>query len=267
MFEGKTAVITGASSGLGRQLSIELSKNNCNLVLASRNVEELKVTAGLCKKNNISVSVVPTDITNPDDCKNIIEVSKSKFHRIDYLILNAGISMWAKFDEITDLNLFKKLMEVNYLGAVYLTYYSLPLLKLSNGLITVISSIQGIVPVPYHTGYAASKHALLGFFNTLRIELKNDGVDVLTVIPHWLRGTNLRNNALDKGGNLFGKSNLKHTKESVTLEECAEGIIDSMKKRKREFVIPSKLKLLSIINTVSPKTAEKIISSKVNDQE
>lgn len=266
MFEGKTAVITGASSGLGRQLSIELSKKKCNLVLASRNEEELKITSELCKKNDSPVLVVPTDITNQDDCKNLINKTESQFKNIDYLILNAGISMWAKFDEITELNLFKKLMEVNYLGSVYLTHYSLPLLKSSKGLITVISSIQGKVPVPYHTGYVASKHALLGFFDTLRIELKKDGVDILTVIPHWLRGTNLRSSALDKDGKIFGKSNLKHTSESVTLEECAEGIVDSMIKRKREYVIPSKLKLLNVLNSVSPKTAERIISSKVKDQ-
>ncbi len=266
MFEGKTAIITGASSGLGRQLSIELSKKKCNLILASRNEEELKITSELCIKNDSPILVVPTDITNRDDCKNLINRAKSNFKNIDYLILNAGISMWAKFDEITDLNLFKKLMEVNYFGSVYLTYYSIPLLKSSKGLITVISSIQGKVPVPYHSGYVASKHALLGFFNTLRIELKSDGVDILTVIPHWLRGTNLRNNALDKDGNIFVKSNLKHTGESVTLEECAKGIIDSMIKRKREFVIPAKLKLLNVLNSVSPKTAAKIISSKVSDQ-
>ena len=108
--------------------------------------------------------------------------------------------MWARFEEVQDLDVFERVMAVNYLGAVYCTYFALPHLKASKGVIVGICSIQGRIGVPFHTGYVASKHALHGFFSSLRYELKGTGVDILEVFPHWITGTNLRRNAFGKEG-------------------------------------------------------------------
>jgi short-subunit dehydrogenase len=133
-------------------------------------------------------------------------------------------------------------------------------------MIIVITSIQGKISVPYHSGYVASKHALVGFFDTLRMELQGSGVDILQVLPHWLRGTNLRSNAFDKDGNKVGDSRVSHSKESISLEECTNEIIKAMEKRKRELVIPFKLKVLTLLKAISPGIAEMIISGRVKKQ-
>ena len=177
MFLNKTIVITGASSGLGASLAKELSYHKPNLILFSRNHEALLNIANECIKNGAKAFAVQGDVTNQNDCKKLLEASINNFGSIDYLVLNAGISMWAKFGEVTDLSLFQKLIETNYLGNVYLTYLFLPYLIKSKALITAVSSIQGEIAVPNHSGYVASKHALTGFLNTLRMELKNTGVD------------------------------------------------------------------------------------------
>ena len=267
MFSNKTIIITGASSGLGASLATLLSSYKTNLALFSRNISALQEVAKKCENNGAKTVAVQGDISKIEDCRRLSEEAIKNFNTIDYLILNAGISMWAKFQEITDLALFNKLTETNYLGAVYLTYFCLPHLIKSKGLVTAISSIQGKIAVPNHTGYVASKHALTGFLNTLRMEVKNKGVDIMLVMPHWLRGTNLRKNAFDKDGTRIGESSKEHSKESIPLEECSKKIIKGMMKRKRELIIPGKLKVLTWFNLFFPKLAEKIVVGKVEDQE
>jgi len=267
MFLNKNIVITGASSGLGAALANELAYFKPNLILFSRNIDKLNEVAKSCNDKGAKAIAVQGDITKPEDCRRLVEATINNFGSVDYLVLNAGISMWAKFDEVTDLSLFQKLIETNYLSAVHLIHLFLPDLKKSKGLITAISSIQGEIAVPYHSGYVASKHALTGFLNTLRMELRDKGVDVMLVKPHWLRGTDLRKNAFDKNGNMIGESRKEHSKESISLEESSRKIIKGMLSRKRELVIPSKLKLLSWLNLISPGLVEKIVSGKVKEQE
>jgi short-subunit dehydrogenase len=270
MLRGIVALITGASSGLGKALAIKLAEKDVNLVLASRNEEMLhKTKEEITKRNPLAdnkILIIPADITKTEDCKNLVQSSAAHFGSIDFLILNAGISMWSPFEEIKDLSVYQRLMETNYMGAVYCTYFALPYLKKSSGEIIVIDSIQGKIAVPNHTGYVASKHALIGFFDTLRMEVEKDGVNVLNVLPHWIRGTKLRENSLDASGEHSLKADLQHSSESIDVEECAVQIINSMGKRKRELIIPFKLKMLTWINAFFPRLAEKIIMSKVEEQ-
>ena len=236
MFGEKTVVITGASSGLGAALALAFAKRGANLVLFSRNGEKLREVETVCRESGSESLVVIGDVTVPEDCKRLVECSLSHYGSLDYLIANAGVSMWAKFEEVEDVSIFRRLVETNYLGAVYCVYYALPHLKKNGGMVVAVSSIQGKIGVPLHTGYVASKHALQGFCESLRTELGGSGVDVLTVLPHWLRGTDLRKNAFGKDGNLVGPSTRKHSKESVALEDCCQAIIEAIGKRKRELV-------------------------------
>jgi short-subunit dehydrogenase len=266
MFKGKTFIVTGASSGLGEALALKLAGQDINLVLFSRNEEKLRIVEQLCKKSGAAVLHVKGDVTDPADCERLINKTVESFHSIDFLILAAGVSMWARFDEVSDLSVFKKIMETNYIGAINLLHYAIPFLKKTRGMIIAISSIQGKISVPFHTGYVASKHALTGFLDTLRIELEASGVHILQVMPHWLRGTNLRSNAFGRNGDKVGDLKTGHNKESISLEECTDRILIAMKNKKRELIIPWKLKLLLWLKLLSPVSTEKIITRKVGEQ-
>ena len=131
--------------------------------------------------------MVPTDVSDPAAAAFLIETAVSSFGGIDVLVNNAGVSMMARFDEVTDLSVFESLMRVNYLGCVYLTHHALPHLKASRGQIVVMASLAGLTGVPTRTGYAASKHAVIGFYDSLRIELADSGVDVTVIAPDFVR--------------------------------------------------------------------------------
>ncbi len=259
-------LITGAASGLGRVLAVDLAKKGHDLALFDLNSEQLAETARSCEELGGKALPIVGDVTNPNDCKRFVEVAAERFGAINALIANAGISMWARFEDVKDLSVFPKLMQVNYLGVVYCTYYALPLIKKSRGMIVAISSIQGKIGVPYHTGYVASKHAVQGFFSSLRTELKGSGVDILLVLPHWLTGTRLREHAYGKDGAPLGNTRSRHSRESVTVQECSQAIIEAMRKRRRELVIPPKLKALPWLSLISPRLVEYIVSRKVDEQ-
>ena len=212
---------------------------------------------------------VQADITVLDQCQFLVQKTVDVYGHIDGIVLNAGVSMWAKFEDVEDLGVFRKLMEGNYQGAVNCAYHALPHLKQRRGMLVAITSIQSKIGVPLHTGYVASKHALQGFCESLRMELELDGagVDILTVLPHWLRGTELREHALRKEGKELGTSSRKHSSESVSVEDACKAILKAMRKRKRELVIPWKLKLLLGLNLIRPQLAESIITGKVRHQD
>jgi len=267
MFREKAVVITGASSGLGAALALEFARSGGDLALFSPEQERQEEVAGLCEERGARALAVIGDVTRPEDCKRLIEETVARFGGVDYLIANAGISMWARFDEVEDLEIIRRLVEVNYLGAVNCVHYALPHLKRTRGMIVAITSIQAKIGVPLHTGYVASKHALQGFCETLRMELDGSGVDVLTVLPHWLRGTELRQHAFGSDGSELGISSRRHSRESVAVEDACQAIMDAMRRRKRELIIPWKLKVLLGLNLVSPKLAESIIKGAVKQQD
>jgi len=182
----KTIVLTGASAGIGQALAIALAQQQVNLVLAARNEAALVETVEACIQQGGQAITVSTDVTDPDACKHLIDQAAQHFGSIDVLVNNAGISAIARFEDVTDLSIFDQVMRVNYLGAVYCTYHALPYLKASKGLLVAISSLCGKQGVPTRSGYVASKHAMQGFFDTLRIELQGIGVDVLVVSPGFI---------------------------------------------------------------------------------
>lgn len=258
---GKVIIITGASAGIGKELAIQLSKKNTLLSLAARDVNKLLETASGCEKNGANVLVVQTDVSVKEQCKNLIDKTIEKFGKIDILINNAGISMWAKFDEIIDINLFENLMKTNYLGSVYSTFFALPFLKKSNGLIVAVSSLTGKTGVPTRTAYSASKHAMAGFFDSLRIELINSGVDVTVIYPGFV-ATEVRERALGKDGKPLGKSHLNES-NVMTVNECASIIIDAIEKRKREIIMTTKAKFGLWLKLFAPKLVDKISSKTI----
>ena len=208
--------------------------------------------------------VIPGVMTGCTRAKNAIEKVINHYGRLDYLILNAGISMWSRFDALPDLSAIHQLIQTNYIGAVNCAYHALPYLKKTNGMMTVISSIQGKIGVPMHTGYAASKHALEGFFNSLRIELENE-IAILMVSPGWIEGTELKQHALGTKSGHDAKRTLKQQKQAITLETCSNEIISAMIQRKRELILPRKYQWLPWLKLMVPALLDNIIKSKLKN--
>lgn len=239
-FNERTFVITGASSGIGKELAIKLAKLGANLVLAARNKDGLINVADECLKNGGKAIVVPTDVTVASECEILIKKAIEEYNAIDCLINNAGIGMWGKFEKVEDLSIFEKIMQINYLGSVYCTHYALPYLKKSQGLLVAISSLTGKFGVPTRTGYAASKHAMQGFFDSLRVELRSTGVDVLVVSPGFVN-TDIRQRLLGTDGKIISAKN--QPPKAMSTEVCADLILEAIAKRKRELVMTFKGRL------------------------
>ena len=242
----KVFIITGASSGIGESLSKSLASKGAFIVCAARRKDELeRVTNEIINKGGLAFPV-KTDIQILDDCKNLIQKTIEKYGKIDGLILNAGLSMWSKFDDIKDISYFKTLMDTNYLGAVNCCHFALPYLKQTKGKIISCSTAQALMGFPNHSGYAASKHALHGFLSTLSIELKNQ-ISFLEVILGWIKGTNLRQNAFGPNNKNKLTKLRKHTKEAIDLNECIEKIIGAIENDKATIYIPKKLSLIPFL--------------------
>lgn len=265
IFADKTIIITGASSGIGKALAIKLAQQGAQLVLAARNQLALEITAQECIYAGGKAIAIPTDIVDPEACKKLIAESVSAFGEISCLINNAGISMWAKFEQIEDISIFEQIMQVNYLGSVYCTHYALPYLKQSQGLLVCISSLTGKTGVPTRSGYAASKHALQGFFDSLRIELKNTGVDVLVVSPGFV-ATDIRQHTFGSEGILTSTSLQDKSQKAMSLEVCANQIIRAMTKRQRELVMTLKGRLGLWLKLLFPHIVDRIAERAVSSQ-
>ncbi len=242
-FLDKTIILTGASAGIGRSLAITLAQQGANLVLAARQQTALEEVVNACADAGGKAIAVPTDVTQPEACQQLIEKAIAAFGQIDILINNAGISMLTAFDQVTDLAIFEQVMRVNYLGVVYCTHFALPHLKASRGLLVAISSLCGKTAVPTRSGYVASKHAMQGFFDTLRIELQETGVDVLVVSPGFV-ATDIRQRALGADGKALGQSPQDESRGNMSVDECVRQIIWAMKRRKREHLMTMKGKVL-----------------------
>ncbi|MBD1929486.1 SDR family oxidoreductase [Trichocoleus sp. FACHB-90] len=266
-FANKTIILTGASAGIGQALALSLAQQGANLVLAARNQAALEETVAACT-NQPGVAIasgtapraiiaLTTDVTQPEACQQLIEKAYATFGQIDILINNAGISMLSRFDEITDLSIFEQVMQVNYLGAVYCTHYALPYLKASRGLLVAISSLCGKTAVPTRTGYVASKHAMQGFFDTLRIELQGTEVDVLVVSPGFV-ATDIRQRALGANGQPLGQSPRDESKGNMPVDECVRQIVWAMERRKREHLMTLKGKVTPWAKLIAPGFVDRI---------
>jgi NAD(P)-dependent dehydrogenase (short-subunit alcohol dehydrogenase family) len=255
-FKDHVVIITGASSGIGWELALQLADQGAWLVLAARRAEKLTELAQECRKHGGQALDVPTDVTRPGACKALVEQAVAAFGRIDMLVNNAGTTMWALFDEVRDLSIFEKIMQVNYQGSVYCTYFALPYLKHSRGRIVAVSSLTGKAGVPTRSGYAASKHAMVGFFDSLRIELDGTGVSVTIVYPGFV-ATGIQARAYGPDGKPLGHNPLQVEKVMPT-EECARLILWAAARRQREEIMTLRGKLGQWLKLVAPGLVDRI---------
>ena len=233
-----------------------------NVVLAARSIEKLEQICNNIKKSGGSALAVPTDLTQENDCKNLINLTIQNFHTIDMLILNAGVSMWAPFEEIEDISFFNDIMNVNYMGSVYCVHAALPELKKSKGKIVSITTAQAIIGFAHHAGYSASKHALHGFLETLDMELEG-AVSFMNTYLGWIKGTSLRQNAYGADGEKIGQAGHSHDHNTIELNPCTDKIIQAIQSGKKTVYIPGKLRFISILNMLMKKWLHKKILNTV----
>jgi short-subunit dehydrogenase len=255
-YTGKVVIVTGASQGIGKALCLALAEQRPRLVLAARDEGTLQQVAEECRKKGADVLVVPTDVSLPEQCEDLVRKTLERFVVLDVLVNNAGIGMIARLDEVQDLGIFEKLMKVNYLGCVYPTYYALPALKQARGQIVAVASLAGLNGVPTYTGYAASKHAVFGFFDSLRIELRGTGVAVTVVAPGFVV-SEIHRRATGADGKPLGASPLQES-EFMTAEDCAARILAAMTKRQRLAVLTLRGKLGRFVRLLLPGLIDRI---------
>ncbi len=264
-FENKIIIITGASEGIGCEMALQLSKQNCRLVLASRSFDKLENLAQIIRKNGSEALPIKCDITIDTDCKKLIEKTIEHFGGIDILINNAGATSRALIEN-TDIEVLKTLMEINYWGAVRLTKATLPQIRKNKGMLIAISSVIGKVPVPGRSGYAAAKHALEAYYETLRMELQDEDVDVLVIRPSYTK-TNTRINALTADGTKQNYSTLDEEK-LLSPEIAATKILNAIRNKKNGFTLGKKMEgsLLIRLYQLMPEFISRMIVKKIKKE-
>lgn len=253
----KIVIITGASSGIGKALATEFASRGANLVLAARQYVTLcEIAQDLQQQYNIKAVAVQCDVAVETDCEHLIKQAITTFGKIDVLINNAGISMRALFKD-ADVQVLKTLMDVNFWGMVYCTKYAMPELLKTQGSVVGVSSIAGYKGLPGRTGYSASKFAMNGFLDALRVENLKTGVHVLTACPGFT-ASNIRNTALDKQGHQQGESTL-HEEKMMTAEEVAKIITDGVENRSRTLIMTGQGKLTVLLSKFIPGILDKLV--------
>lgn len=234
-FQNKVIWITGASSGIGEALAKALANEGAKLILSSRRSEELERVKNSLKMEGADILILPLDLADTSKIDDLTKQVIDKFGRIDFLINNGGISQ-RSLTKDTPLAVDRKVMEVNFFGTVALTKSVLPyMLQQKNGHIIAISSIVGKFGFYLRSAYSASKHALHGFFESLRIETYKDNVKILIVCPGKIN-TNISINAITGDGSKHNKMD-ESTENGVSAEDCAQQILNGIRKNKEELFI------------------------------
>jgi short-subunit dehydrogenase len=248
-------VVTGASQGIGHALVRELATQGPRLVLAARDAARLEEVAAECRGLGAQTLVVPTDVTDEAQCRALIDRTLEGWGALDVLVNNAGAGMIGRFEDYSDLASFEQLMRVNYLSAVYLTHRALPALRRSRGLVVAVASLTALTGVPTRTAYAATKHAMLGFFDSLRVELLGSGVSVTVVCPDFVV-SQIHKRAIGPDGRPLGKP----IQESriMTAEECARLIVRAMERRQRLAILSLRGRLGRFVRLFAPGLIDRI---------
>lgn len=254
-FKDKVIIITGASSGIGLASARLFGSYGARVVMAARSMDKLQVEAASVSSDPGHVLCVKTDVTVEEECRELVSKTVEKFGGIDILVNNAGISMRAMFKDL-DLDVLRRLMDVNFWGTVYCTKYALPWLLKSKGSVVGVISIAGYSALPARTGYSASKYAVRGFLDTLRIEHIKDGLHVLVFAPGYT-SSNVRNAALTADGSPQGETPLDEGK-LMSAETCAVYLAKALYKRKNSMILTALGKLTVLAHNLFPKLTDRL---------
>ncbi len=257
-FRDKVVWVTGASSGIGEALAVAFSREGAKLVLSSRNSAELERVRKACDGDGHLV--LPLDLTLQDALPRATSEVLRHFNHVDVLVHSGGVSQRSLVADTT-LATDRSIMDLNFFGTVALTKAVLPsMLARKSGHIVPISSVVGYVGTPLRSTYSASKHALHGFFDSLRAEVAKDGIDITIVCPGYIR-TNVSRNALTGDGSALGKMDATHER-AMGPEECARRVIDAVAKRKEEIVVGGKEAWAVPLKRFAPRLVSRMVRMK-----
>ncbi len=254
-FKNKTVVITGASSGIGLAMAREFAAAGANVVLGARSEDKLSVIVDQIRIKGGSAVYETADVTSEEDCRRLMERAVSAYGGIDILICNAGVSMRALFDDVK-LDVLHRLMNVNFWGTVNCCKYALPYLQRSRGSIVGISSVAGLHGLPGRTGYSASKYAMTGFLETLRIENLKKGLHVMVACPGFT-ASNVRFAALTADGSSQGETP-RNEEKMMTPEQVAHIVMRGIRRRKRLCLMEYEGRLTHFIKKFAPSLLDRL---------
>lgn len=244
-FKDKVVWITGASSGIGESLAYAFARQGAQLVLSARRAEELQRVKAACNVADEKVLILPLDVSDTESIPQHAKQVYDRFGRVDILVNNAGLSHWTKVKDLS-LEVVHKIFNVNFFGGVALTKAVLPaMLENKQGHIVVISSVLGKMVVQKQAAYNASKHALQGFYDTLRLEVAAEGIKVLLVCPGFVR-TNVAKNSLNKDGEAINKDNDKIL-NGLDPNYVADEVLKAIEKNRDEIVLAGRLERSAIL--------------------
>lgn len=253
-FYDKVVVVTGGTDGIGRALISLLIEAGAKVATCGRNHD--KLYALQLEYSQVMLHTIVCDVSHEEECKRFIESTVETFGTIDILINNAGISMRSLFDD-ADTDVIRRIMDVNFMGAVYCTKSALPFIIEQKGTIVGISSTAGYRGLPGRSGYSASKFALQGWLESLRTELQDLGVHVMWVSPGFTT-SNIRNAALNSHGVGQGESPMDESK-LMSAETCAKYILAAIEKKRRVLVLTFTGKFIVFLNKFFPSLADKLV--------
>ena len=252
----KVVLITGGTSGIGKACAFAFGKAGAKVAVSGRNQQNLDQTSQELSAAGIANVAINADVSIEADCQRMVQETVDRFGKLDVLINNAGISMRALFQDL-DLDVIRKVMDINFWGTVYTTKFALPYIMAAKGSVIGISSIAGYRGLPARTGYSASKFAMHGFLETLRTEMLHKDVHVLIACPGFT-ASNIRNTALAANGQQQGESP-RDEGNMMTAEEVADQILKATIKRKRDLVMTFQGKLTVFLNKWLPGLTDKLV--------
>jgi NAD(P)-dependent dehydrogenase (short-subunit alcohol dehydrogenase family) len=262
-FAGATVAISGAAGGLGRSLALRFARSGARIVALDRDAAAVGRLAQDLSRMGTDVLAATCDVTDEAACSTAIGSALERFGRIDALVNNAGISHRSAFD-VTDTAVLRCVMDVNLFGAVHLTRAALPALRTSRGLIVAISSVAGYTPLIARTGYAASKHAVHGFFTSLRTEVVADGVDVMLVCPSFI-ATGIDRNALGPDGGAATHPQVV-VGRPLQPDDVADRIVVGCERSRRLLLIGRTARAAWWLSRFAPALYERIMARRLRDE-
>jgi NAD(P)-dependent dehydrogenase (short-subunit alcohol dehydrogenase family) len=262
-FREATVVVSGAGGGLGRAVAERFARSGASLVLLDLSREAVETTAAAIARSGGTSLALACDVTDLASCDMAIASAVEKFGRVDVLVNNAGITHRSPF-AATDLAVIRRVMEVNFFGAMNLTHAALPHLLTSRGAIAAISSVAGFTPLIARTGYAASKHAMHGFFESLRTEVRPQGVDVTMVCPSFI-ATGIDRNALGADGQLARHAQVVIGRR-MTADFVADRIHAGVARREPLLLIGSTARQAWWVSRFAPSLFERLMARRLQGE-
>jgi NAD(P)-dependent dehydrogenase (short-subunit alcohol dehydrogenase family) len=259
-FERAVVVISGAGGGLGRALALRFARAGARVVGLDRDAEAVATLGAELDESGHEAMALACDVTDLDACRAAVEAAQERFGRIDAVINNAGLSHRSPFAD-TDIAVLRRVIDVNLFGAIHLTHPALPALRQSRGLVVAISSVAGYTPLIARTGYAASKHALHGLFESLRTEVADDGIDVLLVCPSFI-ATRIDRNALGATGGAAGHAQVV-VGQPLDARHVAEQILAACERSQRLLLIGRTARAAWWLSRFAPALYERIMARRL----